>query len=395
MLLRNIGVLFGRDLRYVAGTSVRIGERFECVKKDIRPEAGEESVDCEGMLLMPGMVNAHTHVGDSIAKDVTLNGSARKRIHPVSGAKAKILKNTSPGHLASYMRNSSKSMVARGTTTFVDFREGGMEGVLLLKRALRGLPIRRVILGRAESYQDVRRIKKNEGVSQKTISELGGILGECDGLGVSGANENSDSVLKSYSRCGGLRAIHASETAEGVSTSARNYKRSETVRALQLRPHFVVHMTHASRADLGLAAKKTRGIVVCPRANAALAEGIPDVGLMMKCGCNVAIGTDNVMINSPDMFREMDYLWKASMAVHKKRISPADVLKMATVNAGKMLGMDVGVIEAGKLADCVFIDRHSIDLDPIHDVHASIVHRASESAVRAVMIGGRIIHGRL
>ena len=59
-----------------------------------------------------------------------------------------------------------------------------------------------------------------------------------------------------------------------------------------------------------MTSKKTRGIVVCPRANASLAEGIPNVVQMMEMNCNLAIGTDNVMINSPDLFREMDFLWK-------------------------------------------------------------------------------------
>jgi len=68
---------------------------------------------------------------------------------------------------------------------------------------------------------------------------------------------------------------------------------------------------------------------------------------------------------------------------------------MVTVNAGKLLHKDIGVIENGKLADCIFIDKHSIDLEPIHSPHASIVHRASESAISAVMIGGKIVHGKI
>jgi cytosine/adenosine deaminase-related metal-dependent hydrolase len=116
---------------------------------------------------------------------------------------------------------------------------------------------------------------------------------------------------------------------------------------------------------------------------------------MKKNGCKIALGTDNVMINSPDMFREMDYLWKVTMGLQKKRINPKEILKMATVNAGKILRQDIGVIESGKLADCVFIDKHSLDLDLMHNPHASIVHRASESTIRAVMVGGKIVHGKI
>ena len=68
-----------------------------------------------------------------------------------------------------------------------------------------------------------------------------------------------------------------------------------------------------------------------------LAEGIPILKFMQNTGCVIGIGTDNVMINSPDMFREMDYLWKVTMGIHKKRIDPKDILKMATVNGKKIL----------------------------------------------------------
>ena len=56
---------------------------------------------------------------------------------------------------------------------------------------------------------------------------------------------------------------------------------------------------------------------------------------MQKSGCTLAIGTDNVMINSADMFREMDFIWKITMGIHKKRLDPREILKMATVNGGK------------------------------------------------------------
>jgi len=164
---------------------------------------------------------------------------------------------------------------------------------------------------------------------------------------------------------------------------------------LNLKPHFMVHMTYASTEDLFVVSKKTRGIVICPRANASLAEGIPKIDLMKKNGCTLALGTDNIMINSPDMFREMDYLWKVSMGLGKIRINPKDILKMSTVNGGKILKKPIGVIETKKYADGIFIDKHSLDLEPMHNVHASIVHRASESSIKAVMIGGKIVHGKI
>ena len=157
-------------------------------------------------------------------------------------------------------------------------------------------------------------------------------------------------------------------------------------------------MTHASKGDLAAVADSpdVRGIVVCPRANAALAEGMPDITSMRRLSNRrLALGTDNVMVNTPDMFREMDYTWKAAMGMDRERVDPAEILRMATVNAGMILGRRIGQVAPGMLADCVFLDKHAIDLEPVHNPHAAVVHRASASSIRAVMIGGRMVHGSL
>ena len=396
MLIKNVSTLLGKELEFVSNTNVKIQDsRFKRIQPNIRSSSKEESIDCEGLLLIPGFVNCHTHIGDSIAKDITLNSSVDNRVHPVLGIKSKILKETDPNHLKNFMKNSCDSMLNKGITTFVDFREGGLEGILMLKEVLTKVPIRSIILGRLEFYQNNTEIKKNISFPKNKIEELKKLLKKCDGLGISGANENSQSVLNYYSKTTKIRAIHSSETKQSVSTSKKITAKSETARALNLKPHFMVHMTYASKGDLLATAKKTRGIVICPRANASLAEGIPDIDLMKKTGCTIALGTDNIMINSPDMFREMDYLWKVSMGIQKKRVSPKEILKMATVNGGKILKKEIGIIETGKYADGIFIEKHSLDLEPMHNVYASIVHRASESTIRAVMIGGKIVHGKI
>ena len=396
MLIKNVSILLGQELDFVSSIDVKIQNKvFKEIQSKIRPNTKEEVLDCEGLLLIPGFINAHTHIGDSIGKDVTLNSSVDQKIHPVFGVKSKILKNTPQENLSNFMKNTCHSMMRKGITTFVDFREGGSDGVVLLKKVLSDIPLRSVILGREELYQTPSEIRKNSPFPREKIKDLAALLKKCDGLGISGANENSTSVLNHYSKTAKLRAIHSSETKQSVFTSKKITGKSETIRALSLKPHFLVHMTFASEDDLRIVAKKTRGIVICPRANSSLAEGIPDIELMQKAGCVIALGTDNVMINSPDMFREMDFIWKVTMGIHKKRIDPKDILKMATVNGGKILKKNIGIIETGKIADCIFLDKHALDLEPMHNPHASIVHRASESTIKAVMIGGKIVYGKI
>lgn len=396
MLIKNISILQGPELDFVSNTDVRIQNKlFKKIQPKIKSLAKETSINGEGLLMIPGFINAHTHIGDSIGKDVTLNSSVDEKIHPVFGVKSKILKNTSNENLGNFMKNTCHSMIRKGITTFVDFRESGLDGVELLKKVLSNIPLHAIILGRMEFYQGTNEIKENLPFPKEESAKFFKLLKKCDGIGISGANENSTKVLKYYSKVSKLRAIHSSETKESITKSMKMTGKSETSRALSLKPDFLVHMTYASKTDLEMASKKTRGIVICPRANSSLAEGIPDIELMQKSGCTIALGTDNVMINSPDMFREMDFIWKATMGIHKKRIDPKEILKMATVNGGKILKKNIGMIESGKIADCIFLDKHALDLEPMHNPHASIVHRASESAIKAVMIGGKIVHGKI
>ena len=395
MILKNISVLYGTNLQFKEKINVQVTND---VYKTFSPKiisTNTKIINCEGLLLIPGLINSHTHIGDSIGKDVGLNKDPDSKIHPVFGIKQKILKETPSKKLEQFMRKTLRSMIKKGITTFVDFREGGLEGVQLARKVVDSLPIRGIILGRIEFYQSKNQIKKNIPIPESYKKQLDILLKNCEGLGISGANENSDSTLKQLSKTKKIRAIHSAETKESDLISKRITKKTESARCMLLKPNFLVHMTYASKNDLKLVAKNTNGIVVCPRANASLAEGIPDIEEMMKMKCNLAIGTDNVMINSPDLFREMDFLWKVTMGIHKKRIDPKQILKMVTVNAGKLLNKKIGCIKEGYLADGIFIKKQDLDLDPIHNPYASIVHRANENSIKAVMIGGKIIHGKI
>ena len=395
MILKNISILYGNNLKFIEQTNVLItNNTFQKIHSKIKP-AKHKVVNCDGLLLIPGLINSHTHIGDSIAKDISLDKDPDSKINPIFGIKQKILRETEPKKLIHFMRKTMKSMLKKGITTFVDFREGGLEGILLLQKALADLPIRAIILGRIEYYQSKSQIKRNTPIPLSYQGQIEQLVKNCNGIGISGSNENSDSSLKQFSKTKKIRAIHCAETKQSYFISKQLRKKTEPERCILLKPDFLIHMTYATKNDLKFVSKKIKGIVVCPRANASLAEGIPNVDQMLKAKCNVAIGTDNVMINSPDMFREMDFLWKVTMGIQKKRIDPKKILKMATVNAGKLLDKKIGCIKEGYLADGVFIKKDNLDLDPLQNPYASIVHRANENSIKAVMIEGEIIHGKL
>ena len=426
MLLRNVCALLGPRLSPAAQADIgESGGVFDRVAARARgrarprtglgPRRGEAAADCEGLLAVPAFVNAHTHIGDSIAKDAAPGRTVDEKVHPLLGAKPRILARSRAGHLEAMMRAACVSMSAGGTATFADFREGGERGAEMLARAASGLPVRPVVLGRVEEYRDVRGGAAQGGAGaggppRGMGARIAGVVRACDGVGLSGPNENTDAMLRAYGRAARrpkLRAIHAAETAASSSASPRHTGRTEAGRALPLlRPDLLVHMTHATDADLAAAARAGAAIAVCPRSNAALGAGLPDVPRMLAAGCRVAIGTDNVMVNAPDMFREMDYLRRATSAAaadapagrggpRRGGLDARTVLRMATVEGGRALRRNVGMIARGMAADCILLERHSVDLEPMHDPWAAVVHRASRSSIRAVVFGGRIVHGRI
>lgn len=394
-------MLYGRDLEFIeSGYAIMENGVFAKIGSG---SSGHDSevYDAEGLLMIPGLINAHTHIADSIAKDVAADQSFNDTIHPVHGIKRSILASSKQEHLVTYMQAAALSMVKKGITTFADFREGAMDGITLLKNAMNDVEARCLALGRVEYYYDADSAKNNNELPEdaKRTAEL--VIGACDGFGISGANEYSDSALEYFAKIARTRnkllGIHAAEAQESSRYSMQNFGRSEVSRIMaHMKPDFVVHMTNATDDDIKLAATNNTGIVVCPRANGVLGVGLPRIANMLKQKCTLAVGTDNVMINSPDLFRELDYIWKTCRAVEHQFVSAKELLKMVTVNAAKMLKLEkLGCIAENMIADAVFIDKHSLDLEPMHDPYTSIVHRVSESSIRAVMIGGMFVHGSL
>ncbi|MFL6512627.1 MAG: amidohydrolase family protein [Nitrososphaera sp.] len=391
LAITNVSLLLGRDLEYVDQGYIEIEDgKIKSAVAGVY-EGSSRKMDAKEFIIVPGLINAHTHIGDSIAKDIAVEQRLNERVHPVFGVKKKILQKSLPEHLKTFIRNSAISMMKNGIVAFADFREDELEGIRLLKDAIEGLPIKCIALGRINYYSDP---KDSAGLPPEREERAEEVVELADGLGISGANENTDTTLAQYRQLAGkkLLAIHAAESKETVEFAKVNTGRSEVDRIMEhLRPDFVVHMTKATEDEISLVAKSGTGIIVCPRANGVLGAGIPRVGQMLKQNCLVAVGTDNVMLNSPDILRELDYIWKASRATEGEMLRAREVLKMATINAAQILRLNTGCIETGRAADLIFIDKKHVDLYPMHDPYASIVHRLSQSSITAVMIDGRFV----
>jgi len=116
-------------------------------------------------------------------------------------------------------------------------------------------------------------------------------------------------------------------------------------------------------------------------------------------GIKIALGTDNLILNAPDMFEEMEFLSKSLRGVERNAaiLPPVEILKMATINGAQALGIqdDLGSIEKGKLASLVFIETNSPRLRPVRDPISTIVHRVKPPDIKAIMVEGQVVSGSL
>ena len=137
-------------------------------------------------------------------------------------------------------------------------------------------------------------------------------------------------------------------------------------------------------------------IISCPGSNLKLASGIAPLTYYLNNGINVALGTDGpASNNSLDMFKEM-YLAASLQKVTNndaKSIPAFEILKMATVNAAKAMGLDnADVLAVDKYADIIMIDLHKPNMQPINNIVTNLVYAGSKDNVILTMINGKILY---
>ena len=332
-------ILRGRELEPVEGRVV-IGD------DGLIDRIEEEDVDSEAILL-PGFVNAHTHLGDSIAKGAGEGLGLEALVAPPDGLKHRLLEEADRAELVRGMRRSLRYMTAGGTAACLDFREGGVYGVRALREAARGLDIDVLALGRGS-------IEAME---------------EGDGFGASGANDGVFDRERTATReAGKLFGIHAGEV-----------DASDVNPAIDLDPDFLVHAVHLEELHLDRIEDRGLPVVVCPRSNQATGVGFPPVEALAE-RTTVALGTDNVMTNSPSMFREMATLERLT------DLGSREVLRMATVNGAEVAGLEYGLIAEGEPARIAVVDGGSDNLAGALDPVRAIVRRAGVADVEELLV---------
>ena len=298
-------------------------------------EIGKESkegkiIDVDGAVVCPSFINGHMHIGDSIIKDEGYSLSLSEMVKPPNGIKHKALSNASDEELIDAMKQSMWEMLNSGTTHFIDYREGGIKGIKLLNKASKDIPIKPIILGRDDSFYgddpDLNKVK----VAIRKILKI------ADGIAPSGFGEITDEVARIIAeeceKQSKISSIHVAESESNQIESLNNFGKTEIEKGVKNNFSQLVHLTNPKNNDLELVSKSQSNVVVCPRANATLNVGVCRLNEMLDLGVKPLIGTDNVMLNSPNMMRELEFSLKLMSVYYKSYIDPKQLLQMATTN---------------------------------------------------------------
>lgn len=318
-------VLKGQDLTPVCENIVIDDGKIIEMAKDV---CEGKIIDATDSIVCPTFLNGHTHIGDSIIKDEGYGLSLGEMVKPPNGVKHKALANAEDGEIIDAMKKSMWDMFESGTTHFIDYREGGIKGVELLRKASKNLPVTPVILGRDDSFYgqnpDLRKVK----IAIRKLLKLS------DGIALSGFGEISDEVASLITsecrKAGKISSIHVAESMHLQDDSLRDFNKTEIQRGVDADFDQLVHCTNPRNNDLELI--KNSNVVVCPRANATLNVGVAPLNEMFSKGIKPLLGSDNLMLNSPNLFRELEFSLKIMSVYYKNYLNPKDLLKTATTN---------------------------------------------------------------
>ncbi len=356
-----------------------------------------ETIDAAGMLAMPGLVNAHTHLGDSLFRSLVEELPLEAWLERLWISERAFVSRESVELGA---RLSLAEMIRSGTTCALDmfwFPEAAADAALgagfrLLTGPIffdfdgpDGVPVEdRVAVGERwlERYAE-------EPLITPCVQPHNALTVSPDGFRAARALAD---------RAGALFHTHCSETATEVRQTMERFGRTPVAHLDDLGildGHTVLaHCVHLADDDFARLRRTGAAVLHNPLSNLKLGSGIAPVARLMEEGIPVALGTDGpVSSNDLDMWTAMRFAGLLQRGVHMDPIlTPAhDIVRMATTEGAEALGLGdrVGRLAEGYRADLILIDLDRPHLTPMYDVYGHLVYTVGRDDVRSVMIDGR------
>ena len=362
--------------------------------------APKKTIDATGRIVMPGLVNAHTHVPMTLlrgmADDVELMVWLTKYIWPAENA------NVTPEFVTWGTRLAAWEMIRTGTTTFADMyfyedkvaeaaKEAGLRGMCsatVMDLPVPGLKNADEGLREAEAF-----LKKWSG-DPLIVPAVGPHAAYTVG---------PDTLLRAKALADRYHAplnIHAAESPSEMKMVKEKYGLS-TVTHLDrigfLGPNVLLaHAIWLSDDEIALLAAKGVGTAHCPASNMKLASGVSPVPKMRKAGVRVGLGTDGPASNNDlDMFEEIDLALK----LHKITsgdpavLTARDGVEMATLGGARALHLEkeIGSLEPGKRADLIVVATDAPWALPLYEVYSHLAYSLKGSDVVTSIVNGRVL----
>ena len=387
LTIERAGVLIDQD----SGTIQAVGD-------EARSAAPADELDAGGDLVIPGLVNAHTHVAMTLlrgyADDKPLDAWLQEDIWPVEA-------ELTPEDVRAGAELGIVEMIKSGTTAFSDMYFHVPEIAAAVEDA--GV---RAVLG----HTAVTVAKDDEGARadmQESLDVALELDGAADGRITTTFQPHSlttvgEEYLREFvpqAREVGLPIhFHANETEDEVDPLVEEHDERplEYADGLDLLgpDTFVAHGVHVDESEIELLAETETGVVHCPASNMKLASGMAPVQGMLDAGVRVGLGTDGAASNNDlDMFDEMrDAAMLGKLAAEDaSAVDAASVVEMATQGSADLLGLDSGRIEAGANADLAVVDLDAPHLTPEHDLVSHLAYAARGSDVRHTVCDGQVL----
>lgn len=355
-------------------------------------EGADKVIDSKGCIVMPGLINSHTHLSMTLLQGFAQNLPYNEWTEKIQEAEV----NFTPEDIRTGALLGVLEMIKSGTTAFADMYIYMDEVAKVVQetgtRASLGYGM---IEGLNEDAQ-TKLVNRRKFVREWNSRCNGRITTMYAPHSAASCSKEFLIKVRELSQKDGARIhIHVLETEDELALMKKRYGMCSInlLNSINMLDKNVlaVHCIWLSDDDIDILRKNRVNVVHCPSSNISLGAGTAQVPEMLEKGINVALGTDGAASGGGlDMWNEM----RAALLLHKHKnprsLHAQKVLEMATINGARAIGINAGVLRTGALADIIIVDIKESKFISSNIVE-SLVNGASGCDVRTTIVDGEVL----